>query len=169
MRIRGMNLDVSRHFFSVAFIKKYLDLMALHKFNTFHWHLTDDQGWRIEIKKYPKLTQTGSNRRETIIGHYDEFDPQVFDGKPYGGFYTQDEIREVVRYAATRYINVVPEIELPGHALAALASYPELACSPGPYQVATKWGVFTDVFCPTEKTFSFLEDVLTRGDEPFSR
>lgn len=158
---RGMHLDVSRHFFPVSYIKKYLDVMALHKFNTFHWHLTDDQGWRIEIKKYPKLTQVGSKRRETIVGHYDDYDPQVFDGKPYGGFYTQDDVREVIRYAATKHINVVPEIELPGHALAALAAYPELACSPGPYQVATKWGVFNDVFCPTEKTFSFLQDVLT--------
>ncbi|MVM35827.1 family 20 glycosylhydrolase [Spirosoma sp. HMF4905] len=164
---RGMNLDVSRHFFSVAFIKKYLDLMALHKFNNFHWHLTDDQGWRIEIKKYPKLTQIGSRRRETLVGHYDDFDPQVFDGKPYNEFYTQDEIRDVVRYAATKYINVIPEIELPGHALAALASYPELACTTGPYQVATKWGVFDDVFCPTEKTFTFLQDVLTEVMELF--
>ncbi|MBD2701194.1 family 20 glycosylhydrolase [Spirosoma sp. BT702] len=158
---RGLHLDVSRHFFSVTYIKKYLDLMALHKLNQFHWHLTDDQGWRIEIKKYPKLTQVGAHRRETIVGHYDDHDPQVFDGKPYSGFYTQDEIREVVRYAATKYINVVPEIELPGHALAALASYPELGCTPGPYTVSTKWGVFDDVFCPTEKTFSFLGDVLT--------
>jgi hexosaminidase len=159
---RGLHLDVSRHFFSVAAIKRYLDLMALHKFNTFHWHLTDDQGWRIEIKQYPKLTQLGSQRRETIVGHYDDYDPQVFDGQPYGGFYTQDEVREVVRYAATKYINVVPEIELPGHALAALAAYPELSCNPSKtYQPATKWGVFTDVFCPTETTFRFLENVLT--------
>ncbi len=158
---RGLHLDVSRHFFPVSFIKRYLDLMALHKFNNFHWHLTDDQGWRIEIKKYPKLTQVGAKRRETLVGHYDDYDPQVFDGKPYGGFYTQDEVREVVRYAAAKHINVVPEIEMPGHALAALAAYPELGCSPGPYQAATKWGVFTDVFCPTEKTFGFLENVLT--------
>ncbi len=159
---RGVNLDVSRHFFPVAFIKRYIDLMALHKFNTFHWHLTDDQGWRIEIRKYPKLTQIGSQRRETLVGHYDDYDPQVFDGKPYGGFYTQDEVRDVVRYAATKYVDIVPEIELPGHALAALSAYPELGCEPQKaYQVATKWGVFTDVFCPTEKTFSFLEDVLT--------
>ncbi|GAB3705958.1 family 20 glycosylhydrolase [Spirosoma flavus] len=158
---RGLHLDVSRHFFSVAYIKKYLDLMALHKFNQFHWHLTDDQGWRIEIKKHPKLTQIGAHRRETIIGHYDEYDPQVFDGKPYGGYYTQDEVREVIRYAATKYINVVPEIELPGHALAALAAYPELACTTSPYTVSTKWGVFDDVFCPTEKTFAFLGEVLT--------
>ncbi|UFH54529.1 family 20 glycosylhydrolase [Spirosoma sp. KNUC1025] len=163
---RGMNLDVSRHFFPVAFIKKYLDAMALHKFNTFHWHLTDDQGWRIEIKKYPKLTQIGAHRQETIVGHYDDYDPQVFDNKPYSGFYTQDDIREVVRYAATKYITVIPEIELPGHATAALAAYPELGCSPRslkgrPYNVATKWGVFEDVFCPTERTFTFLQDVLT--------
>ncbi|CCH51709.1 Beta-N-acetylhexosaminidase [Fibrisoma limi BUZ 3] len=158
---RGMHLDVCRHFFPVSFIKKYLDLMALHKFNTFHWHLTDDQGWRIEIKKYPKLTQIGSQRRETIVGHYDEYDPQVFDGQPYGGFYTQDEVREVVQYAAARHINVIPEIEMPGHSLAALAAYPELGCSAGPYQVATKWGVFEDVFCPYEKTFTVLQDVLT--------
>ncbi|WP_080236995.1 glycoside hydrolase family 20 protein [Spirosoma rigui] len=159
---RGLHLDVSRHFFSVPFIKRYLDLMALHKFNTFHWHLTDDQGWRIEIKKYPKLTQVGAQRRETIVGHYDDYDPQVFDGQPYGGFYTQDQVREVVRYAAARHITVVPEIELPGHALAALAAYPELSCNPSStYQPATKWGVFTDVFCPTETTFGFLQDVLT--------
>lgn len=163
---RGLHLDVSRHFFSVDFIKRYIDLMSLHKFNNFHWHLTDDQGWRIEIKKYPKLTQIGSQRRETIVGHYDDYDPQVFDGKPYGGFYTQDEVREVIRYAATKYINVIPEIEMPGHALAALAAYPELGCTQrsvdtGPYQTATKWGVFEDVFCPTEQTFTFLQDVLT--------
>jgi hexosaminidase len=157
---RGMHLDVSRHFFPVSFIKRYIDLMALHKFNNFHWHLTDDQGWRIEIKKYPKLTQVGAQRRETLVGHYDDYDPQVFDGKPYGGFYTQDEVRDVVHYAATKFINVVPEIEMPGHALAALAAYPELACAPATYQPATKWGVFNDVFCPTEKTFSLLEDVL---------
>ncbi|WP_420147806.1 family 20 glycosylhydrolase [Spirosoma sp.] len=163
---RGLHLDVSRHFFPVAFIKKYLDVMALHKFNTFHWHLTDDQGWRIEIKKYPTLTQIGSHRSETIVGHYDNNDPQVFDKKPYSGFYTQDDIREVVQYAAERHINVIPEIELPGHATAALAAYPELGCSPrslngDAYNVATKWGVFGDVFCPTEKTFTFLQDVLT--------
>jgi len=160
-RYRGLHLDVSRHFFPVSSIKKYLDLMALHKLNNFHWHLTDDQGWRIEIKKHPKLTQVGGHRSETIIGHYDDYDPQIYDHQPYGGFYTHDDVREIVRYAATKHINVIPEIELPGHAMAALASYPELACKPGPYQTATKWGVFQDVFCPTEKTFAFLEDVLT--------
>ncbi len=158
---RGLHLDVSRHFFPVAFIKKYLDLMALYKFNTFHWHLTDDQGWRIEIKKYPKLTQVGARRKETVVGHYDDNDPLVFDGKPYGGFYTQDDVREVVRYAQSKFITVVPEIELPGHAQAALAAYPELGCADKPYAVATKWGVFADVFCPTETTFTFLENVLT--------
>ncbi len=162
---RGLHLDVSRHFFPVSFIKRYIDQMARYKFNQFHWHLTDDQGWRIEIKKYPKLTQVGANRRETIVGHYEEYDPQVFDGKPYGGYYTQDEIREVVRYAQARYVNIIPEIEMPGHALAALAAYPELGCpntdgKPRTYAVATKWGVFGDVLCPSERTFSFLEDVL---------
>ena len=134
----------------------------MHKQNTFHWHLTDDQGWRIEIKKYPKLTQIGSKRSETLIGQYTQNYPQQFDGKPEGGFYTQDDIRDVVRYAQSRFVTIVPEIELPGHALAALAAYPELSCDPAKtYQVATKWGVFDDVFCPSEKTFGFLQDVLT--------
>ncbi|MFD2570328.1 family 20 glycosylhydrolase [Spirosoma soli] len=159
---RGMHLDVSRHFMPVAFVKKYIDLMAMHKQNTFHWHLTDDQGWRIEIKKYPKLTQIGSRRTETLIGQYNQNYPQQFDGKPQGGFYTQEEIRDVVRYAQARFVTIVPEIEMPGHALAALAAYPELSCDPAKtYQVATKWGVFDDVFCPSEKTFGFLQDVLT--------
>ncbi|MFD1144290.1 family 20 glycosylhydrolase [Larkinella insperata] len=158
---RGLHLDVARHFFPVSFLKKYIDLLALHKFNTFHWHLTDDQGWRIEIKKYPKLTQVGSQRRETLIGHYYEADPQEFDGQPYGGFYTQDEVREVVRYAQSKHVTVIPEIEMPGHALAALAAYPEYGCSNGPYETATKWGIFSDIFCPYEKTFNFLEDILT--------
>ena len=155
---RGLMLDVSRHFFPVSFLKKYIDLLAMHKMNTFHWHLTDDQGWRIEIKKYPKLTEIGSKRKETMAGHYSD---QRFDGKPYGGFYTQEQIAEVVKYAQKKYVTVIPEIEMPGHALAALAAYPELGCSKGPYEVGTKWGVFDDVFCPTEQTFSFLEDVLT--------
>lgn len=155
---RGLMLDVSRHFFPVSFLKKYIDLLAMHKMNTFHWHLTDDQGWRIEIKKYPKLTEIGSKRKETMEGHYTD---HRFDGKPYGGFYTQEQIAEVVKYAQKKYVTVIPEIEMPGHALAALAAYPELGCSKGPYEVGTKWGVFDDVFCPTEQTFSFLEDVLT--------
>jgi hexosaminidase len=155
---RGLMLDVGRHFFPVSFIKKYIDLLAVHKMNTFHWHLTDDQGWRIEIKKYPKLTEIGSKRKETMAGHYNE---QRFDGKPYSGFYTQEQISEVVKYAQKKFVNVIPEIEMPGHALAALAAYPELGCGKSVYEVGTKWGVYDDVFCPTEQTFTFLEDVLT--------
>ena len=151
-------LDVSRHFFPVSFIKKYIDLLAMHKMNTFHWHLTDDQGWRIEIKKYPKLTEIGSKRKQTMKGHYNE---QQFDGTPYGGFYTQEQIAEVIKYAQKKYVTVIPEIEMPGHAMAALAAYPELGCGENAYQVGTKWGIYDDVFCPTEQTFSFLEDVLT--------
>jgi len=156
---RGMQLDVCRHFFPVSFIKKYLDLMALHKMNTFHWHLTEDQGWRIEIKKYPRLTIIGSKRKETLIGHAATV-PEKYDGKEYSGFYTQAEIKEIVSYARDRFITIIPEIELPGHSLAALAAYPELACTSGPFEVACKWGVFTDVYCPTEKTFEFLDNVL---------
>lgn len=162
---RGMHLDVGRHFFGVDFIKKYLDLIALHKMNTFHWHLTEDQGWRIEIKKYPKLTEIGSVRKETMAGK--NFDPYVGDGKPYGGYYTQDEIKEVVAYAAERHITVIPEIEMPGHSLAALAAYPELGNGTGPYKVATTWGVFPQIYAPSERTFTFLEDVLTEIMELF--
>jgi len=159
---RGLMLDVCRHFFSIQFVKKYIDLMAAYKLNTFHWHLTDDQGWRIEIKKYPKLTEIGSRRAETVIGNYHDRTPQQFDNTPYGGYYTQDEIRDVIKYAADRYITIVPEIEMPGHAMAALASYPELGCEPSlNYQVQGTWGVFRNVYCPSDKTFSFLEDVLT--------
>ncbi len=165
-RYRGMHLDVGRHFFPVSFIKKYLDLLAMYKFNTFHWHLTEDQGWRIEIKKYPKLTEIGAWRDSTVVGKCCN-PPLKFDGKRTGGFYTQEEIKEVVAYAKERHITVIPEIEMPGHSLAALASYPELACKPGPYKVATTWGVFKDVYCPKEKTFRFLEDVLTEVMELF--
>lgn len=155
---RGMHLDVSRHFFTVEEVKQYLDYLAMYKMNTFHWHLTDDQGWRIEIKKYPKLTQVGSKRKESMIGAYVD---NTFDGKPYGPyFYTQQQIKEVVKYATERHITVVPEIEMPGHALAALSAYPELACTKGPFEPATKWGVFDDVFCPKDETFTFLENVL---------
>jgi hexosaminidase len=162
---RGLHLDVSRHFFSVSFIKKYIDMLALHKMNTFHWHLTDDQGWRIEIKKYPKLTEIGSKRKETMAGHYTE---QRYDGTPYSGFYTQNEIKDIVAYAKERFITIIPEIEMPGHALAALASYPELSCdSTKKYEVGTKWGVYDDVFCPSEKTFAFLQDVLAEVIELF--
>jgi len=159
---RGLMLDVCRHFFSVEFVKKYIDLMAAYKLNNFHWHLTDDQGWRIEIKKYPRLTEIGSQRAQTLIGNYHDRFPQQFDNTPYGGFYTQDQIREVVKYAADRYINVVPEIEMPGHSEAALAAYPELSCDPSfPYKVSETWGVFHDTYCPSDNTFKFLEDVLT--------
>ncbi len=159
-KYRGMHLDVGRHFFNVDFIKKYIDLLSMYKINNFHWHLTEDQGWRIEIKKYPKLTQVAAFRNETLIGHYND-QPQKYDGKKYGGFYTQDEIKEVVKYALERNINVIPEIEMPGHAQAAIAAYPELGCTGKQVQVASKWGVFDDVYCPNEKTFKFLEDVLT--------
>jgi hexosaminidase len=159
---RGLMLDVSRHFMPVAFVKKHIDLMAMHKMNTFHWHLTDDQGWRIEIKKYPKLTQIGSKRAETLVGHYAQNFPQQYDGTPHGGFYTQDEIRDVVRYATARHVTIVPEIEMPGHAVAALAAYPQFSCDPTKkYAVGTTWGVYDDVFCPSEPTFTFLQDVLT--------
>ena len=155
---RGMMLDVGRHFQPVSFVKKYIDILALHNINTFHWHLTEDQGWRIEIKKYPKLTQIGSKRSETVIGR----NTGKFDGIPHGGFYTQDEIRDVVKYAQERHITIVPEIDLPGHMLAALASYPELGCTGGPYEVEKTWGVFDDILCAgQEKTFTFLEGVLT--------
>ncbi|MBK8339935.1 MAG: family 20 glycosylhydrolase [Flavobacteriales bacterium] len=162
---RGMHLDVARHFFPVSFVKHYIDLLARYRMNTFHWHLTDDQGWRIEIKKYPKLTEVGAWRKGSQVGPYNA---QTFDTLRYGGFYTQDEIREVVAYATARHINVVPEIEMPGHALAALAAYPELSCSAdksgqagGPFTVEKGWGVFPDVFCPKEETFTFLENVLS--------
>lgn len=155
---RGLHLDVSRHYFPVAFIKKYIDLMAMHKMNYFHWHLTDDQGWRIEIKKYPKLQEKASQRNETWIGHYNS--GLGYDGKPYGGFYTQEEVKEIVEYAKSKYVTIVPEIEMPGHARAAITAYPELSCTGGPHQVATTWGVFDDVFCSNDETFTFLENVL---------
>lgn len=156
---RGLHLDVCRHFMPKEFVLKYLDYMALHKLNRFHFHLTEDQGWRIEIKKYPELTTVGSFRSETLVGHGAK--SSIFDGVPHMGFYTQEDIKEIVRYAAERYITVVPEIEMPGHALAALASYPHLGCTGGPYKVATKWGVFDDVMCAgKESSFEFLENVL---------
>ena len=164
---RGMHLDVARHFFDVDFIKKYIDLMALHKMNTFHWHLTEDQGWRIEIKKYPLLTEVGAWRDGTLIGHLRD-QPRQYDGIRYGGYYTQDEVREVVAYATERHITVIPEIEMPGHALAALAAYPELGCTGGPYEVAQEWGIFEDVFCAgNDKNFEFLEDILSEVTELF--
>ena len=155
---RGMHLDCSRHFWSVDFVKKFIDLLALHNMNVFHWHLTDDQGWRIEIKKWPKLTEIGSQRSGTIIGTNSDLDDNI----PYGGFYTQAEARDIVRYAAERHITIVPEIDMPGHMLAALASYPELGCTGGPYQVGHYWGVYKDVLCiGNPKVYQFVEDVLT--------
>lgn len=161
---RGMHLDVSRHFFGVEEVKRYLDVMAIHKLNTLHWHLTDDQGWRIEIERYPDLTRVGSIRKATVVRK----DWDTYDNTPYGGFFTQDEIRDVVQYAAERGITVIPEIDLPGHMLAALTAYPELGCTGGPYEVWGRWGVADDVLCPgQEKTFAFLEGVLTEVMELF--
>jgi hexosaminidase len=163
-RWRGGMLDVCRHFFPVSFVKKYIDFLAAYKLNTFHWHLTDDQGWRIEIKKYPKLTQVSAFRKETLVGAQQTFKTPTefkFDGQPYGGFYTQDQIRDVVAYAQKRYVTIVPEIEMPGHSVSILAAYPELACKPGKYETWTMWGVNDDIVCPSEETFRFFEDVLT--------
>ena len=170
---RGMMLDVSRHFLPLSIVKKNIDYLALHKLNTFHWHLTDDQGWRIEIKKYPALTEIGGWRNGTIIGRYPG---KGNDSLKHGGFYTQDEIKEVIKYAAERYITIIPEIEMPGHSSAAIAAYPQLSCFPdedtkypkectwaGPTkgkQVQQTWGVFEDVYCPSDFTFNFLQDVL---------
>lgn len=170
---RGMHLDAARHFFPVEFVKKYIDFIAMYKMNTFHWHLTDDQGWSIEIKKYPKLTQVGAYRNGTIIGRYPG---KGNDHTRDGGFYTQEQVKEIVRYAADRYITIIPEIEMPGHASAAIAAYPQLSCFPDEptkipknvtwsgdssgKHVQQAWGVFPDVFAPTEYTFGFLQDVL---------
>lgn len=166
---RGMHLDVARHFFSVDEVKRYLDVMEIHKLNRLHWHLTDDQGWRIEIKKYPELTRKGSIRKHTVVGHLKETG-NTFDGTPYGKgmWYTQDQIREVVAYAAAKGITIVPEIDLPGHMVAALSCFPELGCTGGPYDVWGLWGVSEDVLCPgKEKTFEFIEDVLDEVVELF--
>ncbi|MBN2683073.1 MAG: beta-N-acetylhexosaminidase [Bacteroidales bacterium] len=156
---RGMHLDVCRHFFPVSTIKKYLDIMAMHKLNTFHWHLTEDQGWRIEIKKYPLLTSISSERKETIVEK--NFNPYIGDSTVHRGFYTQDEIRSIVEYAAERQITIIPEIEMPGHSLAALAAYPQLSCTGGPFETATTWGVFDDIYCAgNDSVFTFLENIL---------
>lgn len=163
-KYRGMHLDVGRHMFPLDFIKKYIDLMAIYKLNTFHWHLTEDQGWRIEIKKYPKLQEIAAYRDQTVIGNFHTYFPRVYDGQRYGGYYTQEEAKEIVAYAASKYIEVIPEIELPGHSMAALSAYPELACGrhPGPFKAAQLWGVFPDIYCAgKEHTFKFLENVLT--------
>lgn len=163
---RGMHLDVSRHFFDVAFIKRYLDLMALHRMNVFHWHLTDDQGWRLESRAFPRLTGVGATRSGTVVGHTHDAGA-VSDGVPHSGFYTREEVREVVNYAAARHITVVPEIDVPGHASAMLAAYPELGCTGRAPGVQTHFGVFAEVLCPTEPTFAFLETLFAEVAELF--
>ncbi len=161
---RGMHMDVGRYFMPKDFVKKYIDLLAIHKMNTFHWHLTEDQGWRIEIKKYPKLTEIGAWRKETVLGR----NTNKYDGKKHGGFYTQAEIREIVAYAKERYITIVPEIEMPGHSVAALAAYPEYSCTGGPFEVETRWGVKSNVYCAgNDKTIEFLQDILLEVLELF--
>lgn len=161
---RGMHLDVARHFFSVDEVKRYIDLLAMHKLNVFHWHLTDDQGWRIEIKKYPKLTEIGSIRKYTMV----EKNFDQYDNTPYGGYYTQDQIRDIVNYAKERFITIIPEVDLPGHMVAALASYPSLGCTGGPYEVQGVWGVHPDVLCAgKEETYEFVTDVLSEVIELF--
>lgn len=162
---RGMHLDCSRHFFTVDEVKQYIDYLALYKMNTFHWHLTDDQGWRIEIKQYPKLTEAGAWRDGSMIGHYRE---QKFDTISYGGYYTQSEITAIIRYAERRHITIIPEIEMPGHCKAALTAYPELGCIPDTtYTVGQAWGIYPEAFCPKEETFEFLENVLAEVMELF--
>jgi hexosaminidase len=164
---RGMHFDVCRHFFTIDEVKKLIDVTASLKLNTFHWHLTDDQGWRIEIKKYPKLTEIGAWRNSTVIGHMVSH-PLKFDNTRYGGFYTQEQIKEVVEYANSRFITIVPEIEMPGHAVAVLAAYPEYSCTGGPFEVLNVWGISEDVFCAgKEETFTFIEDILSEVIELF--
>ena len=164
---RGMHLDVCRHFMPVEFVKKYIDLIAIQKMNRLHLHLTDDQGWRIDIKAYPKLAEISAWRDETLVGHYSD-EPRKFDGKTHGGFYTHNEISEIVAYAEKRYVTIVPEIEMPGHGQAALAAYPEISCTGGPFKVSTIWGIRNEVFCAgNETTFEFLENVLEEVLELF--
>jgi len=158
---RGMHLDVCRHFFTTDEVKAYIDLLAMHKMNRFHWHLTEDQGWRIEIKKYPKLTEVGAWRDSTLVGRYTDGSETLYDNTRHGGFYTQDEIRDIVKYAQDRFIEIIPEIDLPGHMSALLAAYPEYGVTGGPYKVQCTWGVFDDLLMPSEATFSMLEDVFT--------
>ena len=165
-KYRGMHLDVGRHMYPVAFIKKYIDGLAMLKFNNFHWHLTEDQGWRIEIEKYPELNNIGSYRDSTLIGHYTD-KPWQFDKTRYGGYYTKKEIKEVVRYAQERGINVIPEIEMPGHSQAAVSSYPEFGCTGEQVGVAPLWGVFKEIYCSKNETFDFLEDIIDEVVELF--
>ena len=163
---RGAMFDVCRNFFDKEFILQYIDILALHKINKFHWHLTDDQGWRIEIDKYPRLTSVGAFRDRTMLTQT-VVRPRVWDNTPSGGFFTKEDVRDIVEYARKRNIEVIPEIEMPGHALAALAAYPQYSCSGGPFEVDGKWGVFNDIFCPKEETFAFLQDVLDEIVELF--
>ncbi len=163
---RGLLLDVGRHFIPKEDVMRFIDTMASLKFNTFHWHLTEDQGWRIEIKKYPKLTEVGAWRDETMVGHLGDT-PVKYDGKRYGGFYTQDDIREVVAYAAARHITIVPEIDMPGHMQAAIAAYPELGCTTNKIGVKTEWGVSKNILNPEKSTVQFCKDVLTEVMELF--
>ncbi len=156
---RGLHLDVSRHFFNVDEVKRFIDLMAYYKFNTLHWHLTDDQGWRIEIKKYPLLTEVGAWRDSTVENHYSTL-PRTYDKTRYGGLYTQEEVKDIVNYAGARFITVVPEIEMPGHARAALAAYPQYSCTGQAQSVEGLWGIFDDIFCAKEESILFLQDVL---------
>jgi hexosaminidase len=157
---RGLMLDAGRYFFPASYIKQYIDLMAQYKFNRFHWHLTDDQGWHIEIKRYPRLQEISSTRKETVVGHAAR--SNTFDGKPHGGYYTQAEVRDIVKYAADRHITIIPEIEMPGHSEAVLAAFPNLGCTGGPYQVSTTWGVHKEVYCAgNDSVYTFLENVLT--------
>jgi hexosaminidase len=161
---RGGHLDASRSFMPKEFVKKFIDLLALHKMNRFHWHLTDDQGWRIEIKKYPRLTSVGAWRRETLIGIQHAYADTMqwrYDGRPHGGFYTQDDVREIVAYARDRFVTIVPEIEMPGHAQAAIAAYPELGNTGARLEVLRRWGVNPNIFNPEDATIRFLQDVLT--------
>lgn len=167
---RGMHLDVVRHMFPLAYIKKYIDYLTFHKFNTFHWHLTDDQGWRLEINSYPKLNSVGSWRDSTLVGHFKD-SPARYDGKRYGGFYTKDEIREVLAYAAVRGINVIPEIDIPGHSRATIAAYPELSTKPDTtWNVAFTWGMYNrqnNVLAPRAETFTFLKTIFSELTELF--
>jgi hexosaminidase len=165
---RGAHLDVARHFMPKEFVKKYIDLLALHKLNTFHWHLTEDQGWRLEITQYPKLTEVGAWRKETLVGHQSRDRSQwQFDGKPHGGFYTQEDAREIVAYGQARFVTVMPEIEMPGHAMAAIAAYPELGVTGEPLEVATRWGIFSDILNAEPSTVQFMQNVLDEVLEIF--
>jgi len=166
---RGAHLDVGRHFMPKEFVKKYIDLLALQKMNTFHWHLTEDQGWRIEIRRYPRLTSVGGWRTQTIVGHQPSGDSTTwqYDGQRHGGYYTQDDIREIVAYARDRFVTIVPEIEMPGHALAAIAAYPQLGVTGQPADVGTRWGVYANILNADESTVSFMQDVLTEVLELF--